>query len=209
MPGNANTRLKNRHHLIAATSGGGKSAWLKDKVKNAKRLIVWDPDEEYKAVRYRTRSEFVRALYAAINSGQGYKLALSVDAIPGNFDWFCRVVWAVADCRRQIVVVAEEIADVTTTAKALPAWGTLCRRGRKYGLIIYAVTQRPAECDKTIYSQAAYKWVGILENEADRKRLSSLIGASVADLGALNPLEYYLKSPGANPPKKGVVKIPK
>lgn len=79
------------------------------------------------------------------------------------FDLWSRAAFAWCNC----VAVAEEIADVTTPAKAPDGWGTLLRRGRKRGIKVICVTQRPAEADKTAISQAAVIHTGYLGRDAD------------------------------------------
>lgn len=208
MAGTIDVSLDNRNHLVTATSGGGKSTWVKRQVRGARRLLVWDPDGEYSGIvqTHTTRSTFIAALRKRCGRSSPMRLGLTVDPTEAAFEWWAAAVFAVACATRPMVVVAEEIADVTRTAKASTAWGQLVRRGRKYGVQLFAVTQRPAECDKTIYSQTAYKWVGVLESEADRKRLASLIGIRPEVLAELKPLECYYKRPGA-PAEFGRVRI--
>lgn len=207
MPGKPNTQSRNKHHLVIGTSGSGKTSWVKSWALKGPRVIAWDPDCDYDLPRVHSAAALARVLIAA--KGGQVKVALSVDPTPARFEEFCRVVWAYICSSRPCVVIAEEIADVTPPGKAGVYWGMLCRRGRKYGAQLVAVTQRPAECDKTIYSQAATKWVGVLDNEIDRKRLAGLLSLRVDDLTALHPLEYYLKETGPAPARKGRVVNPK
>ena len=216
--------LPNRNHLVIGISGSGKSTWTKQQVRKARRLLVWDPDGEYQVNRYSSKSAFLDAVmnsYRVPNFPIGneisqtkeqptignrisystnprYRLGLSIDPTPANFEWFAQVCMTVAHARYPIVVVAEEIADVTSVGKAGVSWGTLCRRGRKYGIQLYAITQRPAECDKTIYSQAAFKWLGYMDNETDQKRMAQLFGIDHKRVAGIQPLQYLYKQPGVN-----------
>ncbi len=203
------TSLPNNHHLVISTSGGGKSTWLKARpeIKRARRLLAWDPDEEYNLPHYRSAPEFLAAVKAA---GSGpIRAALSVDPTREAFEWWAGVVFAVASSDRPSVALAEEIADVTTVSKASKRWGMLCRRGRKYGVTIYAVTQRPEECDKTIYSQAAYKWVGFIEDENTIKRVARVVKVPAEEVAALEPLQFILKGPGPGNIERGRVRVPR
>lgn len=207
MPGRADTSLKNRHHLVIGTSGSGKTSWVRQQIGRAARVIAWDPDEDYSLPRVRSLARLAHTL--AMAGSKGVKVAVTVNPTPERFEAFARIVWAYACASRPCIVIAEEIADVTPPGKAGVYWGMVVRRGRKYGVQLFAVTQRPAECDKTIYSQAAYKWVGVLDNEMDRKRLAPLLSVSVDQIAALHPLEFYYKQPGPEAAKKGKLTIAK
>lgn len=187
------TSRPNRHAIAVGASGSGKTTWIRQEIKRRKpeRLLVWDPDEDHDCHRLHSRAEFAQALAAAHRQGKRYRLGLVVPPTRANFAWWCRTVWTLADARRPIQLVVEELADVTTVAKAAPEWGAVCRRGRKYGLDWIAATQRPQECDKTAFNQAATRWCGVLQSDADRKRMAAEIDRPVADLAALQPLEYF------------------
>lgn len=199
--------LPNKNHLVVGISGSGKSSWVKRRVQRVPRLFVWDPDGEYEAARYSTKTEFIEAVKKCYSTSGGtiahartierrFRLALSVDPTPQNFEFFCRTVLTVAHAKFPVTVVAEEIADCTTPQKASVHWGRLCRRGRKYNVQLFAVTQRPSECDKTIYSQSAFKWLGYMDNEADHARLGKLCGLPAEFLAEIPPLKFFFKTPG-------------
>lgn len=62
------------------------------------------------------------------------------------FEFWARCTFAWCNA----AIVAEETADVTNPSKAPHWWGLLIRKGRARGLsTIFALTQRPAESDKT------------------------------------------------------------
>ncbi|HKJ87198.1 MAG TPA: hypothetical protein VKA48_01575, partial [Gammaproteobacteria bacterium] len=184
--------LPNNHHVVAGQSGSGKSTWVKRKVRKARRLLVWDPHYEYPVTRHRSLAAFV----AAARQSGPLQIALSVDPTPRNFEKFCEVAELVISADRKTTVVVEELADVTTPSKASPAWGRLARGARKFGGTIYAITQRPQEADKTIYTQAAYLWVGFLERPKDQKEMADRLAVSVDDVRAIKPGNYLYKGPG-------------
>lgn len=132
-------------------------------VARAARLIVWDSHLEWSG-RGCTAIETIPELVAACRTREPAHLAYTGITAPywppgrsagkvDPFDGFCRVALAwgkLAPC----TVVVEELAEVTSPNKAPPGWGELIRWARKLGLSVYAITQRPAETDKTILGNA-------------------------------------------------------
>lgn len=208
---NPNTQRENRHVMVSGATGSGKSQVVKQRLLprgSGHRVILWDPDEDYRVsstCRYSERAAFARAVQNAIASGKGYRLAWSGRVDLPTFEWFCRVVWAALDGNHDTIVVIEELADVSPSAgKASPMFGELLRKGRKYGAQIVMVTQRGAEVSKTCWNQVAVKWIG-QQQGSDVKRMA--VEADVGDsaLRALEPLQFYCKPQGATPAE--VVKL--
>lgn len=203
-----NPRLKNENTVVIGFSGSGKTSWIRQKTAsiNPARIVAWDPDEDYKLPRARTMAGFKKFLQKA---GYGpIRCALTVDPTPENFEEWARLVFCVAHCKAPMVVIAEEIADVTRIGKASPNWGQLCRKGRKYGVRLFAVSQRPQECDKTVFTQSRFKWCGILGSEDDRKYMSKVIDVPLSELSELRELEYFYRA-GAETAEKNVIQFTK
>lgn len=173
--------------LVSGSAGSGKSAWTKKQIAKETRLAIWDIDDEYSEIRGVKRitkiSEFAKAL---LNADKG-KFAFVGNR--DDFDMFCRCVFAWSDC----TCVTEELSGVTSPGKAPDGWGELVRRGRKYGIKIIAVTQRPSESDKTIVGNASCIHVGRLARAQDRKYMANEMDVPQADLDALKPLEFIEK----------------
>ena len=104
----------------------------------------------------------------------------------------------IAHASRPVTAIIEEIADVTRQGKASPPWGTLSRRGRKYGVQFYAVTQRPAEIDKTAYGQCSRVWSGRMFGEGDQKRAAALTGVRIDAIKALRVPWYFYRDEHGN-----------
>lgn len=208
MPGTADTSLPNCHKLYVATSGGGKSSALKADLAASKphRLVLWDPEGEYKAsVRVQSVAALAAMLSGATRSGKRYSVAVQVRPSVDSFERFCRAVWAVACSTRPMSVVVEELADVTRSAgKASPVWGELIRRGRKYATTLHVVTQSPTEISKTVFRNVNAIWCGVCETEAERKRMAAHLDIGLEKMRALQPLEYFEKRLG-HPSEKGKI----
>lgn len=175
--------------VVCGSSGSGKSAYVKQKTASAERVIVWDPDDEYHGpgvVRVSAITQLVDIMVKHPDSPLRVRLVSSGQAA---FDLWARAAFAWGDC----VAIAEETADVTSPGKAPEGWGTLVRRGRKRGISIYGVTQRPSESDKTIIGNASTIHVGRLTRSQDRDYLSRELDCDKAKIDALQNLEYLQK----------------
>jgi len=177
--------LKANITVVCGSSGSGKSAWTKRQIKGRARVIVWDIDEEYineqgfQAVR--DKAELIHLLRTR-KKGRFAYVAKSLN----EFDFWCKAAFAWGNC----TAVAEETADVTTPAKAPEGWGMLVRRGRKRGITIYGVTQRPAESDKTIIGNATLVHCGFLKRPQDRKYMSAEMNIKQSIVDDLKPLDW-------------------
>lgn len=209
MARNPNNQHANRHTLILGTSGSGKTRWLTKnrEIAECKRVVLWDPEADHWALHCKTRAEFVRALRAALVSGKKFRIAYEPQNVTADeFNWWCGVVWSVLDGGAETVAIVEEIADVVKAGSAPANWGFLTRKGRKYALRIFVVSQRPQQVDKTTVGQCPYKFAGALETDLDRKAVGGILSLSVEQLrnaATLNEpgksLFYWYKEPGANP----------
>lgn len=183
----ANTALKAEHMYFCGNSGTGKSSKIKEMLKKAPRALIFDPDDEYGELTGVKRVTSAKALFDTLKAhkNSSLKIAFVAEGVKAFEFWAnCAFQW------RNCVAVAEEIADVTTPSKAPPAWGRLIRRGRKYGILICAVTQRPAEADKTILSNAATIRTGALGRHADREAIAREMDCHSSEISKLIPLDF-------------------
>lgn len=173
--------------IVTGSSGSGKSAWTKQQISKAARLIVWDIDDEYGEIRgIQTFSNLGELARAVRNAKKGKFRYIGAFA---DFDTFCKIVFAWGGC----VCVVEELAGVTTPAKAPVGWHTLVSRGRKRGIHIYAITQRPSESDKTIMGNASMFHAGRMNRAGDRVYMAKEMDIPIEDINALQNLEFIEK----------------
>lgn len=200
-----NTTLSASIGVVCGSSGSGKSVTVKKAVAKAKRLLIWDIDDEYSGpegvpgvVRIESPAELARKL-ATAKSGR-----FALVASPDKFGAFCRMAFAWGHCG----VVAEELAGVTSPGKAPPDWHTLVSRGRKRGIALIGVTQRPAESDKTIMGNASFIRVGRLSRAQDRRYMASEIDVPESVISGLENLQYVQKNMAANELLSGKITVP-
>ncbi len=195
------------HTLILGGSGSGKTRWLSKNadIKNAKRVFLWDPEDDHRAIHCSTLREYRAAVVRGIQINKPFRLAFSGACNGETFAGWCAIVWAALNGDVTQAVIVEEIADVTTPGKAADLWGQIVRKSRKYNTRCYVVSQRPQECDKTTVSQCPNKWVGVLNTDADRKAVSGILSVSPDALKVMHntasKLHYYFKEAGPHDAK--------
>lgn len=189
------TKTRRRHSpppsitVVIGSSGSGKTAWTGQRVSGSRRLLVWDAVGDFwprlPGVQcFSSRAQLVDAVLSAGRGGAGRFVFMpqTLDV----FGWWCAVALAWGRCS----VVAEELADVTSPGKAPDGWGQLVRRGRHAHIDLYAITQRPAESDKTVMGNATGYHVGFLRRPGDRLYMSKELGLPVEVLDNMQPLDY-------------------
>lgn len=169
------------------STGAGKSTYVKNAISEDKRLLVFDPDDEYGDIKGINTFYDGQQLFAAVQAHKTtpFKARL-VQNGQAAFELINMLAFAWTNC----TVIAEEIADVTRVGKAPPMWGQLLRRGRKRAIKIYMTTQRPSEADKTALTQATVVRTGQLGRHADREALARDMDIPIALMDKLRPLDF-------------------
>ncbi len=107
-----------------------------------------------------------------------------------EFDAFCRFAWvwlrANAAAGHRCALVVEELADVTPPGKAPPAWGEIVRKSMRFEPSIYALTQRPAESDKTVLGNVSVLRCHAMARREDRRMMASELDVDVALVDGLD-----------------------
>lgn len=187
---------------VLANTGGGKTYYTKRHVLTPApdRLLIWDfPFQEYKDhAEYVTFAELGRRLHGA-KKGARFRLAVTGavdnDLRARQFDAWCRLVMATANATGGLTCVVEELKDVTTASKAPTAWNILVRTGRKVGVRLVGLSQRPAQIDKDFLGQCTTIHCGPLGYDEDCKLMArELRGVTVEQLRALVPGQWVQSS---------------
>ena len=111
-----------------------------------------------------------------------------------QFNLCCQIAFDLAaKAGRSLTFAVDELQQVTTASKAPEWWGALVRRGRKYGVSVYAAAQRPAEIDKTIYSNCTRLRTGFLGYPDDQVTIAKAMGINPAEIGALTGHQWIMR----------------
>lgn len=183
---------------VMGASGSGKTSYVMAELRSRKpsRLLVWDTKREFAEEGFAqpvgTLGEVVDAVAGAGRRG-GFAISYQPQgddkAMKKQFDLFCRVAFAAKD----LTLVAEELADVTTASHAVSGWRRCTSMGRTEGLTIYGLSQRPASVDKHFWGNASMIRTGRLNFDADIKTMSACIGVQPEEVRALKPLQWIAR----------------
>jgi len=97
----------------------------------------------------------------------------------------------------------DELSEFTTASEAPHEWRRLVKRGRKQGITILAAAQRPAEIDKTIWSNATLVRAGRLSFAADQAVIAAALDVDVDQVRALGSLDYLERDRNSGELRRG------
>lgn len=195
-------KLEGEAGLFCGQSRYGKTTAVIEHVKGRapgrrSRVLVWSIKEQVDdyagklgaTAVTRTRRGLVAALEKA---GSGPAVIVHVPKRASEFGFWsrCAMWWAKAGARKgeHTSIIAEELADVTSPAKAPEGWGELVRQGLGYGANVYGVSQRPAESDKTLPGNATFLHTHYLRRKGDRTYVADELDT---DPGRIQRLAKY------------------
>lgn len=175
-----------RLFVVAGASRSGKTAWVKRAIEKARRVLAWDPEDQWAQLPGWQRVTSRAALLSAIKRGGPGKIAyVAGGKLSEEFDFWAGCVQYAGRYVGPLAAIAEELADVTTPSKAPGNWGILLRRGLKRGITIYAISQRWAEADKTALGNASNFVMFSMSSGDDVAYMARKTGVTYAELSAL------------------------
>ena len=175
--------------LSAGASGSGKTSIIHNIInqEKPKRLLVWDSDSQLSDLfgAEKIEEDIKQLGTRLIDEKSNFKTGFVSGNLKPDFAKFCTLAFHLGKMA-PLTVIVEELADVTTPAKAPESWGVLLRRGRKYGISTYAVTQRIQEIDKTIVGNMAQFMVFQQILDTDKDKIKKMTGYDAPT----NPMEF-------------------
>lgn len=179
-------------------------ARLKAKLPDRRYGFIFKPPAD--SMKYGWLSELAQKLMASDGkSGRGIKIIdfseVPSDVLPIVVGVFARLIynvqfWMEPAKRTALTIVCDEAhlylptredADIVAR-RALEAFERIAKEGRKYGVALLVVSQRPADVSKTILSQCNNFLAMRLTNVEDQAVVRKLMPDSLAGLTDLLPL---------------------
>lgn len=195
-------------YYICGASRTGKTVYTTEIMKKLmqnglNRWLVWDIERDYYELSgFVTITNLADLKKAILHKPTGdLKIAYQPRSL-ADFGGFCQLglLWGEL---APIGFVAEELADVTTPAKAPDGWGQLVRRGMKRGIEIFAITQRPAEADKTALGNAKFITTFYAPRARDRQYMETEMDLEAGAIAQLPKLHYIARDVDNRKNKKG------
>lgn len=166
---------KPRIEAYIGASGSGKGVSIERRLAELKpkRLLIWDPRSEY---QQHARAVSLQAAVKAVAHAGAGPFALRVihdgKTPPANaFGLVCKLAFRAG----RLLMLAEELSDVTTASHAPPAWRQCITQGRHQALHIIGAAQRPALIDKTFLGNCTYIRCFTLRYEDDRRTMAKAL----------------------------------
>jgi len=180
---------KPRIEAYIGASGSGKGVSINARLRELApaRLLIWDPRDEY---RKHARAVSLQAAVKAVAASAGKPFALRVihdgkSPPDAAFGLLCNLAFRARD----VLLLAEELSDVTTASRAPPAWRQCITQGRHQGLHILGAAQRPALIDKTFLGNATYIRCFTLRYADDRMAMAKALDVPPETISALQTTE--------------------
>jgi hypothetical protein len=173
--------------ILAGKSRSGKTAYAARDVARARRVIAWDPHDQWGKLPGWQRFTSLEDLHRAIQTRGPARLAYVAGSdadLKAEFESFCRIALQFGKIFGPCCVIAEELADVSSPGKAPGSWGGLVREALKNTITIYAISQRWAEADKTALNNST-EIVCFQMKAMDRKYMAEKAEIPIEDLAAL------------------------
>lgn len=181
--------------IVSGASRCGKSTQVARETATERRIAAWDPEDQWSHMSGYVKCTTRKQLLDALKTKGFVRIAyVAGGTLKAEFEFFCDAVMYAGRYVEPLVVIAEELADTTNTAKAPEKWGILVRRGLKRGITIYAISQRWAEADKTAIGNCS-EFVIFSSRSDDIPYIARKSGVPADEISSLNPFEFIRYDP--------------
>lgn len=196
---------------VWGASGSGKSSYVKRATKGRRRVVVFDPLDEYGPL-CRVRVETVDAVRAAMRADwSGFRIAYVPPAgqEPRALSQLCRLLIAAQAPFKMtgkgagLTLIVEELNlsfPVSGGEAKCTGFAEICSRGRHYGIEVYGLSQRIAEVATRFRGNCTETVVLRQQGPRDLKAATDAIGGHKDAIAALRDLDYLHERGGTVTP---------
>lgn len=179
--------------LVVGRRGSGKSTKVKSMIGENSRVIVFDPQDEYREAGFGSgnTAELIKT-HLARSWEDGFRAAyvppanretMALDVL-AKFILQIQEPYRAGQDERQITLVVEEM-NLGYPVQALPAhfdgMARICNQGRHYGVNVIGVTQRPALVSTTFRGNISEAFIFPLSWGDDKNAVLQMLGREHAD----------------------------
>lgn len=208
-------------------SGSGKSSYVKREIGARKRLVIFDPLQEYgpelriRTVEHVARNSLDQVRQAMIADWRGFRVSYVPPAgkEPAALSALCKLLKAAqqpykdgARGAQTMTLVVEEMNlcfPVHGGDSKCPGFAELCSRGRHYGIDIIGVSQRVHEVSKRFRGNTTETVVLAQSDKDDAAAAAKMLGRDgVKKVDGLQNLEFLRKGVGPEI-QRGKITFPK
>lgn len=175
----------NDRTLIVGQTGSGKTVLAKNLLQHSNRLVVIDSKGNLKDEM--SLVEYDRKAIKALNNNNPIRVqikqpVMKLDDLPEYYEEIFQQVMEYGN----VTVYLDETSRVTGYSSRVLAWfGAMYTQGREVNKVgVVAAVQRPSKLPLVILSEAQHNFCFRLTMDADRKRMSEIMGKAVR-----NPIE--------------------
>jgi len=186
---------------VWGASGAGKSAYVKQCIKNLKRVVVFDPLDEYGALPGMKRCRSVEAVrLLMVKNWSGFRIAYVPPAScePRVLSQLSLLLMKAQEgykakgAGRRLTLVVEEMnlsfpLHGDTKARG---FAEITSRGRHYGIEVYGLSQRIAEVSTRFRGNCTETIALRQQGPRDVQAAADALGVDRADVQGLLNLEY-------------------
>ena len=177
--------------LFCGTSSCGKGHKAKQLTAKETRLLVFDIASDWDSQKNNVDiiKDDVSAVMVAIKK-KSFRIAYRphIRDEKGQWELLNELVMAMGS----MCYLTDELSELATSKRQVESWKILCKRGRHSGIKLRAITDRPAETDKSIISHATEIYVGQLVEPSDLAPLRARMGIDKAAKITALPLRKLL-----------------
>ena len=196
---------------VFGRSGSGKSTYTKRLIKARKRVVIFDPLEEYDAkvrVRHVRRDSINDVIRAIAADYQGFRVSY-VPPAGDEAEALSKLCWALLEAQEPfragdkrtpgLTLVVEEMNNsfpVHGGAENCRGFAEICSRGRHYGIEVIGVSQRIAEVATRFRNNCTETVILAQKGKRDLDAAAELIGGDRQKVMALRNLDYLHEKNG-------------